>query len=121
MIDDESGLRAAFSLRRRNAGQDEVVGARRRIAIDADHRLRAVVDARLHARRRLLDAALLLPLAVPTYVVAYAYLDLMHPLGPVQTGLRTLLGLRSPRDPRLRCRSDSRTASMPCSAIFFAR
>ncbi|WP_232627979.1 ABC transporter permease [Methylobacterium sp. Leaf118] len=48
--------------------------------------------------RRLLDAALLLPLAMPTYVVAYAYLDLMHPLGPLQTGLRGLLGLASPRD-----------------------
>ena len=48
--------------------------------------------------RRLLDAALLLPLAMPTYVVAYAYLDLMHPLGPLQSGLRGLLGLSSPRD-----------------------
>jgi iron(III) transport system permease protein len=33
-------------------------------------------------------------------VVAYAYLDLMHPLGPVQSGLRALLGLSSPRDLR---------------------
>ncbi|GJD34994.1 ABC transporter permease [Methylobacterium aerolatum] len=48
--------------------------------------------------RRLLEAALLLPLAMPTYVVAYAYLDLMHPLGPLQAGLRGLLGLSSPRD-----------------------
>jgi iron(III) transport system permease protein len=48
--------------------------------------------------RRFLDAALLLPLAVPTYVVAYAYLDLMHPLGPIQSGLRALLGLSSPRE-----------------------
>ncbi|GEP12681.1 ABC transporter permease [Methylobacterium gnaphalii] len=48
--------------------------------------------------RRWLDAALLLPLAVPTYVVAYAYLDLLHPLGPVQGGLRSLLGLARPRD-----------------------
>ncbi|GAB6842916.1 iron(III) transport system permease protein [Methylorubrum rhodinum] len=48
--------------------------------------------------RRLLDAALLLPLAVPTYVVAFAYLDLMHPLGPVQSGLRGMLGLAGPRD-----------------------
>lgn len=48
--------------------------------------------------RRLLDAALLLPLAVPTYVVAYAYLDLMHPLGAMQSGLRAMLGLTSPRD-----------------------
>ncbi|MDH7453245.1 iron ABC transporter permease [Luteimonas composti] len=45
--------------------------------------------------------ALLLPLAVPTYIVAYAYLDLLHPLGPVQSLLRTLLGYDSPRDFRL--------------------
>lgn len=44
---------------------------------------------------------LLLPLAVPTYIVAFAYLDLLHPLGPVQGGLRTLLGIDSPRDFRL--------------------
>ncbi|MFD0936581.1 ABC transporter permease, partial [Methylobacterium trifolii] len=48
--------------------------------------------------RRWLDAALLLPLAVPTYIVAYAYLDLLHPLGPVQGGLRALFGLTRPRD-----------------------
>ncbi|MFZ9502188.1 MAG: ABC transporter permease [Beijerinckiaceae bacterium] len=47
--------------------------------------------------RRLFDWALLLPLATPTYIVAYAYLDLMHPIGPVQTGLRALLGLTDPR------------------------
>ena len=34
--------------------------------------------------RRLLDGCLLLPLAVPTYIVAYAYLDVLHPVGPVQ-------------------------------------
>ncbi|WCS28685.1 iron ABC transporter permease (plasmid) [Methylobacterium sp. NMS14P] len=48
--------------------------------------------------RRVLEGALLLPLAMPTYVVAYAYLDLLHPLGPLQGGLRSLLGLPSPRD-----------------------
>ncbi|GLS46131.1 ABC transporter permease [Methylobacterium brachythecii] len=48
--------------------------------------------------RRWLDAALILPLAIPTYVVAYAYLDLLHPLGPIQGGLRTLLGVTRPRD-----------------------
>lgn len=57
-----------------------------------------LVSAFAFPGRRFLDAALLLPLAVPTYVVAYAYLDLMHPLGPIQSGLRTLLGLSSPRD-----------------------
>ncbi|WP_298953481.1 iron ABC transporter permease [uncultured Methylobacterium sp.] len=48
--------------------------------------------------RRLLDWALLLPLAVPTYIVAYAYLDLLHPVGPIQSGLRALLGYARPRD-----------------------
>lgn len=51
--------------------------------------------------RRLLEWALLLPLAVPTYIVAYAYLDLLHPLGPVQSVIRDLLGYDSPRDFRL--------------------
>ncbi len=51
--------------------------------------------------RRLMAWALLLPLAVPTYIVAYAYLDLLHPLGPVQSLLRALLGYDSPRDFRL--------------------
>ncbi len=48
--------------------------------------------------RRVLDWALLLPLAVPTYIVAYAYVDLLHPLGPVQGGLRAMLGIANPRD-----------------------
>lgn len=48
--------------------------------------------------RRIFDWALLLPLAIPTYIMAFAYLDILHPIGPVQTGLRALLGLTSPRD-----------------------
>jgi iron(III) transport system permease protein len=51
--------------------------------------------------RGVLTWALLLPLAVPTYIVAYAYLDLLHPIGPVQTALRAVLGIDSPRDFRL--------------------
>lgn len=51
--------------------------------------------------RRTIDWALLLPLAVPTYIVAYAYLDVLHPVGPVQTALRGVLGIDSPRDFRL--------------------
>ncbi|MBJ6980401.1 iron ABC transporter permease [Luteimonas sp. MC1572] len=51
--------------------------------------------------RRTLAWALLLPLAVPTYIVAFAYLDLLHPLGPVQGMVRSLLGYDSPRDFRL--------------------
>lgn len=48
--------------------------------------------------RRLLEWALLLPLAVPTYIVAFAYVDLLHPLGPVQGALRGVLGIVNPRD-----------------------
>lgn len=48
--------------------------------------------------RATLQWALLLPLAMPTYVVAYAYLDLLHPVGPAQRAVRALLGLSSPRD-----------------------
>lgn len=51
--------------------------------------------------RRVVDWALLLPLAVPTYIVAYAYLDILHPVGPVQTALRFVLGYESPREFRL--------------------
>lgn len=51
--------------------------------------------------RRTMAWALLLPLAVPTYIVAYVYLDLLHPLGPLHGGLRALLGIDDPRDLRL--------------------
>nr|WP_245303966.1 iron ABC transporter permease [Agrobacterium bohemicum] len=51
--------------------------------------------------RRLLEWALLLPLAMPTYIVAYAYLDILHPLGPVQGAVRFALGYSSPREFRL--------------------
>jgi iron(III) transport system permease protein len=39
-----------------------------------------------------------LPLAIPTYIVAYVYVDVFDPLGPVQSGLRTLFGWRSAAD-----------------------
>jgi len=51
--------------------------------------------------RNILAWALLLPLAVPTYIVAFAYLDLLHPIGPVQGFIRDLLGYSSPRQFRL--------------------
>jgi iron(III) transport system permease protein len=51
--------------------------------------------------RKVLTWALLLPLAVPTYIIAYAYLDILHPVGVVQTGIRALIGVESPRDFRL--------------------
>lgn len=48
--------------------------------------------------RALLEWGLLLPLAMPTYIAAFAYLDVLHPIGPVQSTLRALLGLTSPHD-----------------------
>lgn len=51
--------------------------------------------------RGVLEWALLLPLAVPTYIIAYAYLDILHPIGPVQGAVRFVLGYDSPRQFRL--------------------
>jgi iron(III) transport system permease protein len=48
--------------------------------------------------RRWLSWALLLPFAVPAYVIAYVYTDLMEFTGPIQSGLRELFGWQSARD-----------------------
>ncbi|MCW5681770.1 MAG: iron ABC transporter permease [Xanthobacteraceae bacterium] len=48
--------------------------------------------------RAIFEWALLLPFAIPTYIIAYAYLDILHPLGPIQSGLRALFGITNPRD-----------------------
>jgi len=45
--------------------------------------------------QRLLEWALILPLAVPAYVMAYAYTDWLQFTGPVQTTLRELTGWRA--------------------------
>ncbi|MCC6474667.1 MAG: iron ABC transporter permease [Burkholderiales bacterium] len=45
--------------------------------------------------RRLLEWALVLPLAVPGYVIAYAYTDFLQFSGPVQSALRELFGWRA--------------------------
>ena len=42
--------------------------------------------------RRWLEWALLLPLAMPAYVTAYAYTDFLQFSGPLQTGLRAAFG-----------------------------
>jgi iron(III) transport system permease protein len=39
-----------------------------------------------------------LPLAIPTYITAYCYVELLEPLGPVQTALRHLFGWSSPAE-----------------------
>jgi iron(III) transport system permease protein len=43
--------------------------------------------------RKFFEWALLLPMAMPAYVVAYTYVGLLDYAGPVQTGLRDLLGM----------------------------
>ena len=48
--------------------------------------------------RRLLDPLLVTPLALPAYVLAYVYLDLLGPSGPVQQGALALTGVRPPLD-----------------------
>ncbi len=52
-----------------------------------------IVTAYQFRGRAFLDWALLLPLAVPTYIIAYSYIDILHPIGPVQSLLRDGLGL----------------------------
>jgi iron(III) transport system permease protein len=42
--------------------------------------------------------ASLLPMAMPGYIVAYAYVDFLSYAGPVQTGLRGLMGWKTPAD-----------------------
>ncbi len=48
--------------------------------------------------RRFLAWALVLPLAIPTYLAAYAFAEFFHFTGPVQTAIRTLFGFQSARD-----------------------
>ena len=48
--------------------------------------------------RGLLDRLLVLPLAMPTYIVAYCYVEVFDYSGPVQTPLRALFGWQSARD-----------------------
>ena len=47
---------------------------------------------------RILDWALLLPLAIPGYVGAYALVDFLEYAGPVQSALREVFGWTSARD-----------------------
>ena len=48
--------------------------------------------------RDLLDRLLVLPLAVPTYIVAYCYVEVFDYAGPVQTQLRAIFGFTSLHD-----------------------
>jgi iron(III) transport system permease protein len=53
-----------------------------------------LVSAHDFPSRRLLAWLLPLPLAVPTYITAYVYVDLLDAAGPVQSALRGLMGWR---------------------------
>ncbi|HSX92999.1 MAG TPA: iron ABC transporter permease [Hydrogenophaga sp.] len=52
--------------------------------------------------RRAFEWALLLPLAMPAYVVAYAYTDFLQFSGPLQNGLRASFGLSGRLLPEVR-------------------
>lgn len=52
--------------------------------------------------RRIFEWALLLPLAMPAYVVAYAYTDFLQFSGPLQTWLRGQFGLQGRVFPEVR-------------------
>lgn len=46
----------------------------------------------------LVDRLLVLPLAMPTYIIAYAYVDFFDFPGPVQSALRAMMGWQSAQD-----------------------
>lgn len=48
--------------------------------------------------RRALQWALMLPMAMPSYIVAYVYTDLLDYSGPLQAGLRSLFDWQGPTD-----------------------
>ncbi|PPC85249.1 MAG: iron ABC transporter permease [Hyphomicrobium sp.] len=48
--------------------------------------------------RTLADRLLVLPLAMPVYIVAYAYVELLDYAGPIQSALRHALGVSSAAD-----------------------
>jgi len=57
-----------------------------------------LVTAHRFPGRRALAALLPLPLAVPTYITAYIYVEIFDSAGPVQMGLRSLMGWTSRGD-----------------------
>ncbi len=48
--------------------------------------------------RAILDRLLVLPLAIPTYIVAYCYVEILDYGGPVQSAVRSISGYATPRD-----------------------
>ncbi|HEY9057393.1 MAG TPA: ABC transporter permease subunit, partial [Aurantimonas sp.] len=48
--------------------------------------------------RRIFAWALVLPLAVPTYIAAYSVVEFLHFAGPVQTAIRDIFGFQTSRE-----------------------
>ena len=48
--------------------------------------------------KRVIEWMLVLPAAIPAYIIAYCYTDFLEYAGPLQTGLRALFGWQSSRD-----------------------
>ena len=48
--------------------------------------------------RAVFDWLLVLPAAMPAYIIAYSYTDFLEYAGPVQTGLRVMFGWQTARD-----------------------
>lgn len=48
--------------------------------------------------RRFFDWALILPLAVPTYLAAYSYVEFLDFTGPIQSALREVIGAQTIKD-----------------------
>ena len=57
-----------------------------------------LVTMREFPLRRMLQWACLMPLAMPTYIVSYTYVDFLNYAGPLQTWLRGVAGWTSPQD-----------------------
>jgi iron(III) transport system permease protein len=60
-----------------------------------------LVSAYRFPGRDLLSALLAAPLAMPTYIAAYVWVEILEPLGPVQRALRAALGVASPAEFKL--------------------
>ena len=57
-----------------------------------------VVTRHDFAGRRVFEWMLLLPAAIPAYIIAYTYTDFLEYAGPVQSALRDLFGWQRPSD-----------------------
>lgn len=51
------------------------------------------VSAQAFPGRRVLEVALILPIAAPAYITAYVYTDLLEYAGPIQSAFRSMTGL----------------------------